>query len=421
MSIENQYDVIVIGGGPAGMMAAGTAGKRGLKVLLIEKNAELGKKLSITGGGRCNVTNAESDVRELLKNYGAAEPFLYSPLAQFGVQSTFDFFAERNLPLVVEDRKRAFPKTQKAPDVTKTMVEYVKKHNVTVLYNTEVEGFRTENNVITGVFTTEGLYTASSYIVGTGGKSHADTGSTGEALLWLNKLGHTVHESNPDLVPLVVQDAWVKKLSGTSIQNARITFMKGEEKLVKDGNILCTHFGLSGPLILNSAHVVKDMLEKGKVEAKIDLFPKEDIGALRARFQGLYEAHPNKTLTNLLREWFPQGIVEAILEVFPEDDRRPTSIMPAHRLSKEVRHTIVDRMKNLTLTITGTMGYDWAVVSDGGVDLREIDTRTMQSKLHSNLYFVGDILHINRPSGGFSLQLCWTTGFIAGKSVLLKI
>lgn len=417
MSIKDTYDVIVIGGGPAGMMAAGTAGKRGLRVLLIEKNHELGKKLSITGGGRCNVTNAEFDVRALLKNYGDGEPFLYSPLAQFGVQSTFDFFDEHSLPLVVEDRKRAFPKTQKAPDVTKTMVEYVKKHNVTVLYDTEVEGFRTENNEITGILTTKGLYTASSYIVGTGGKSHADTGSTGEALLWLKKLGHTVHESNPDLVPLVVQDTWVKKLSGTGIQNARITFIQGEEKLVKDGNILCTHFGLSGPLILNSAHVVKKMLEKGNVEAKIDLFPGVDVGALRARFQTLYETHPNKTLTNLLREWFPQGIVEAILEVFPLHEGRPTSLMPAHTLTREMRHTIIDRMKSLPLTITGTMGYDWAVVSDGGVDLREIDTRTMQSKLHKNLYFVGDILHINRPSGGFSLQLCWTTGFVAGTKV----
>lgn len=413
MSINGTYDVIVIGGGPAGMMAAGTAGKRGLRVLLIEKNAELGKKLSITGGGRCNVTNAEFDVRVLLKNYGDAEPFLYSPLSQFGVQSTFDFFDELKLPLVVEDRKRAFPNTQKAPDVTKMMVEYVKNNNVRILYDTEVEGFRTENNVITGVLTTKGLFTASSYVVGTGGKSHADTGSTGEALVWLKKLGHTVHESNPDLVPLVVQDAWVKKLSGTSIQNARITFTQGDDKLVKDGNILCTHFGLSGPLILNSAHVVKKMLEKGNVEGKIDLFPKEDTGAIRARFQSLYEVHPNKTLTNLLREWFPQGIVEAILDAFPQDVR----LTKSNILSREVRHAVVDRMKNLTLTITGTMGYDWAVVSDGGVDLKEIDTRTMQSKIHPNLYCVGDILHINRPSGGFSLQLCWTTGFVAGRSV----
>lgn len=211
----------------------------------------------------------------------------------------------------------------------------------------------------------------------------------------------------------MVQDAWVKKLSGTSIQNARITFTQGDDKLVKDGNILCTHFGLSGPLILNSAHVVKKMLEKGNVEGKIDLFPKEDTGAIRARFQSLYEVHPNKTLTNLLREWFPQGIVEAILDAFPQDVR----LTKSNILSREVRHAVVDRMKNLTLTITGTMGYDWAVVSDGGVDLKEIDTRTMQSKIHPNLYCVGDILHINRPSGGFSLQLCWTTGFVAGRSV----
>ena len=413
MSTNTHYDVIVIGGGPAGMMSAGRAGERGLRVLLIEKNAVLGKKLSITGGGRCNITNAEFETRTFLKHYGTAEQFLYSSIVQFGVQSTFDFFTARKLPLVIEERKRVFPKTQKATDVTHTMKQFLKHGNVTVLTNTTVQGFETYNKKVTGIVTDTGIFKAGAYIIASGGKSHADTGATGEGISWLHKIGHTTHASNPNLVPLVVSDAWIRQLSGTTLTNVRITFTQGANKIVKQGNILITHFGLSGPTILNSAHDVKEMLTKGVVTTTIDIFYKDDIGILRAKFQKLTEQYPNKTLNNILKEWFSKSVVTAILLPFPEDVRRRTSNM----LSREVRHALVERMKNITLTVTGTMGYDWAVVSDGGVDLKEVDTRTMQSKLHPNVYLVGDILHINRPSGGYSLQLCWTTGWVAGNSV----
>lgn len=413
MSINEPYDVIVIGGGPAGMMSAGRAGERGLRVLLIEKNPVLGKKLSITGGGRCNITNAEFDTRAFLKHYGTAEQFLYSPIAQFGVQSTFDFFTSRKLPLCIEERKRVFPETQKAPDVTRVMQTFVEKSGVTILLDTTVRGFETHAGKLAGIITDKGTFTANAYILASGGKSHADTGSTGEVISWLTDIGHTAHESNPNLVPLVVSDTWVKNLSGTVLRDVRVTFTQGIQKLGKQGDILFTHFGLSGPTILNSAYDVKKMLKKGSVTATIDLFPKDDIGTLRTKFQALTEKYPNKTLVNALKEWFPKSVIEAVLLPFSEDGRLTKSAM----LSKEVRHALVERLKNITLTVTGTMGYDWAVVSDGGVDLKEVDTKTMQSKLHPNLYFVGDILHINRPSGGYSLQLCWTTGWVAGNSV----
>lgn len=420
MSTTHAYDVIVIGGGPAGMMAAGRAAERGLRVLLLEKNDRLGKKLSITGGGRCNITNAEFDVRALLPHYGDSEHFLYSPFAQFGVQSTFDFFSAKKLPLIVEERKRAFPQTMKATDVTRVMEAYCKGNGVEILLNAAVRGFKTREGEIAGVVTDSGTFTADAYVIASGGKSHADTGSTGEGISWLKNLGHTTHESNPNLVPLVAKDSWIKNLSGTTLSDTRISFGAGSEKLVLRGNILVTHFGFSGPIILNSAHLVKKMLTAGAVTASIDLFPNDDVGALRTKFVRLFEAHPNKTLTNILKEWFPKAVVEAILVPFKTTGHGAASsieLAKVHSITKEVRHTLVDRMKNITATITGTMGYDWAIVSDGGVDLKEVDTKTMRSTLHKNLYFVGDVLHINRPSGGYSLQLCWTTGWVAGNSV----
>jgi predicted Rossmann fold flavoprotein len=413
MSINSEYEVIVVGGGPAGMMAAGRAASRGLRVLLLEKNPVLGKKLSITGGGRCNVTNAEFDIRTLLKKYGDAEPFLYAPFAQFGVQSSFDFFEKAGLPLVVEDRKRAFPITQKAPDVTSVMQRYLKEHGVEVRTNSTVRGFEMDGSEISGILTDEGVLKARAYILASGGKSHAETGSTGEGFSWLSSIGHTTHSSNPNLVPLVVKDDWVRNVSGTVLTDARITFTRGTKKLVKQGDILITHFGLSGPTILNSAFEVKALLKDGPVQAYIDLMPKEDEGSVRKQFQTLAEAHGNKTLHNALKAWFSNGVIDAVLGSFDDDVKS----MKVHSLPREVRHSVVARIKSIPVTVTSTKGYDWAIVSDGGVDLKEVDTRTMRSRLHLNVYIVGDLLHVNRPSGGYSLQLCWTTGWVAGSSV----
>ncbi len=406
-----QFDVIVIGGGSSGLMAAGRAGELGKKVLLLEKNPKLGEKLKITGGGRCNVTNAEEDIHALLKHYGNGAPFLYSPFSQFGVKETFRFFESRGLPLIVEARKRAFPHTQKAFDVFKTMEKYVRNNHVTIKTTSPVVKIATEEGKIRGVLAGGKEYQAKSFIFATGGVSHPETGSTGDGFKWLKELGLTIMNPTPNIVPLAVKDSWVKSLAGVSLSFMKITFfVDGIKQFSKTGKILFTHFGLSGPLILNSAKNVGDLLHKGEVVAKIDAFPDTDHGSLETRIIKLFDAHKNKALKNVFKEIAPDGTSEAILTLAKGID--PDT--KVHSVTKEQRKKLVDLLKALPVSIKGLMGYDRAVVSDGGIDLSEIDMKTMRVKKFSNLFITGDLLHINRPSGGYSLQLCWTTGYVAG-------
>lgn len=399
------------------MMAAGRAAQNGKRVALIEKNKELGKKLSITGGGRCNITNAEFDTRKLMVNYGEAAKFLYSPFSQFGVQSTFDFFAGLGLPLVVEGGKRAFPETHSAPDVTATLKKYTTQNGVTLKTGLKAQGFIFHEGKIVGLQTNKESFSADSFILATGGLSHQQTGSTGEGIEWIKDLGHTVYKPSPDIVPLKVDEQWVKDLSGTILPFMKITFtdLNNSKKLQfsRTGRLLFTHFGLTGPLILNAAHDVKQILKHGLVRAYIDLYPDTEVGTLRNRVIETFSLHKNKELRNILKEFVPAGMHTGIAAQLPKElaEKR------VHSITKEERNALVDRLKAMPLTIVGTMGYDWAVVSDGGVDLMEVDTKTMRSVKHDNLYFTGDVLNINRPSGGYGLQLCWTTGWVAGNSV----
>lgn len=407
------YDILVIGGGAAGMMAAGTAASRGKKVLLLEKNAQLGKKLGITGGGRCNITNAELDTRTLLKNYGDAEKFLHSPFSQYSVQDTFDFFAAEGLQIVVQANKRAFPASQKAPDVTATLKRYIEKHGVAVKLKSPV----TNLQVADGEFTAtcgKAEYRARACIVATGGTSHRETGSTGDAFPWLANFGHTIIPSTPNLVPLKVRDAWVKKLAGNTLPDIKITFYAdGARAFARRGRVLLTHFGLSGPLILNTASEVQDLFSAaGEVTAAIDLFPDLDLGALDDKVVASIDEHKNKDFKNVIDTLVPPGMGRTIAELFAHAD----PAIKAHSLTKDERKRFVRLVKALPISIEGLMGFDRAIVSDGGVPLTEIDTKTFQSLKVPHLFVVGDALHINRPSGGYSLQLCWTSGFAAGSA-----
>jgi predicted Rossmann fold flavoprotein len=416
--IGSHYDVIVIGGGPSGMMAAGRAAECGKRVLIVEKNKQLGKKLDITGGGRCNILNAEADVRKLASAYGDAGKYLHSAFAQHNMEDTTKFFEDRGVPIVVEARKRAFPESQLATDITETMRDYVTKNGVTLRLGVRVKGFiKGDEGEILGITTTKESFAADKFILATGGSSHAETGASSEGVQWLTEYGHTVHEANPNVVPLKAEDKWVHKMSGTSLSFMKITFgsnlTKQRGKFSKRGKILFTHFGLSGPLVLNSSYEVKQLLKGGNVEATIDMYPDTDIGTLRNRVLEVFNINKNKELQNVLKEFVPHGMAEAVAMQFDEEMKT----MRVHSVGKEERLELVERLKAMPVTITGTMGLDRAVISDGGIDMTEVDTKTMKSKIVPNLYFTGDVLHINRPSGGFSLQLCWTTGWVAGSNV----
>jgi predicted Rossmann fold flavoprotein len=411
---SNKYDLIVIGGGASGMMAAGAASENGKKVLILEKNRKLGEKLSITGGGRCNVTNATFDVREFLKKFGDSAKFLFSTFSQFDIQDTFDFFEKRKLPLVVEARNRAFPHTQKAFDVVKVMKKYCGGKNVNISTDNPVNKISADKDAKKIIFveTQKGKYYADNFIIATGGNSHPETGSTGDGFKWLKKIGHSTKEPSPNIVPLKVSDKWVKDLSGTSLSFMKITFFVNDRKVFSEtGKILFTHFGLSGPLILNSAHKVRDMLHEGQVTAKIDCYPDTDHGSLEKNILKVFDNNKNKSFKNIVKEIVPPGLDNALIEFHIVNDI-DTKV---HSISKEERKQIVQLLKAMPVNIEGLMGMDRAVISDGGVPLTEIDTKTMKSKLYDNLYLTGDILHINRPSGGYSLQLCWTTGYVAGQ------
>lgn len=409
---QDIYDVVVLGGGASGMMAAVVAAQNGARVLLLEKNQSLGNKLSITGGGRCNIMNAEENVHTLLANYGDAAKFLYSPFATFGLAETRAFFEGNGLALKTEARQRVFPVSEQAEDVVALFVSLLKHHKVVVRTNEAIISINQTAKHISSVTTKKGTYMAKQFILATGGLSHSETGSTGDGFGWLSSLGHSVKKPNPSLVPMLSPDAWVHSLAGTSLDSVRITFSNGQTSIKKTGRLLFTHFGLSGPMILNAAREVSEMLKADDVKATIDLFPGSDDAKLQKEAHEIFTEHSNKAFKNVIRLIAPPGLGNAIASMLPKEQLERKT----HSITRPERQAFLSLLRSLPLSITGTKGDDWSIVSDGGVDLSEIDTRTMRSRLIDNLFVTGDLLHISRPSGGFSLQLCWTTGAIAGMS-----
>ena len=417
---ENIWDVAVIGGGPAGMMAAGRAAQLGARVILLEKNDSLGKKLLITGGGRCNVTNAEYDVRTFLQKYNRKEiqndKFLFSAFSQFAVKDAVDFFNTRSMPTKVEAEKRVFPVSDSAQSVWDVLVHQLKNKNVQIQSNSKVTGFETtdenENKKITTVLIGNKKIFAKKVVVATGGTSRPETGSTGEGFQWLAALGHTITPPSDALVPISIKNAWVKKLSGLTLADIKITTFQNNQKQESAlGKILFTHVGVSGPTILNMSKDIGELLKYGDVEIRLDLLPTLAHDTMNMRLQELFKTDDKKKIKNSLNTIIPAGLVGPVLDaakINPESTN--------NSVTREERIRLIDVVKGLPMQVTGLLGSDKAVVSSGGVDLSEVDFRTMQSRLVPNLYLVGDVLNIDRPSGGYSLQLCWTTGFVAGTS-----
>ncbi len=403
-------DVIVIGGGSSGLMAAGTAAQHGAQVLVLEKNAVLGKKLSITGGGRCNITNDKRDFKQFLEHFPQSKKYLYSAFAQYAVDETFNFFEQdMKLPLETQARKRTFPASQRATDVRNTMVNFCKQHNVSFKLSTTVTKLTaTDDGWV--VKTNNGNFTCHKLIISTGGYAAPETGSTGDGFKWLSDLGHTIAKPSPSIVPLKTNTTWVHSLSGTSWDYLKLRFYAdGVKKIQKTGKVLFTHFGISGPLVLNSSYDVSQLLSWGSVECSLDLFPDTPAEILSKRIANLLQKNVKKDFGNTMTEIFPKSIIEVLSEL----SAIPTDIKSGE-ITRDQRNTLVALLKDMRFPITGTMGLDRAVIADGGVDLSEINFKTMQSKVNPNLYIIGDLLNINRPSGGFSLQMCWTTGYIAG-------
>lgn len=409
--MSKKYDVIVIGGGAAGMMAAGRAAERGRRVLLLEKNKRLGEKLAISGGGRCNILNAEEDEHVLLRQYGKSEQFLYSPFSQFGMRAAYEWFEVHGLPLMVEARKRAFPRSERSADVIRTLTRCMSDGKVEVRLRSPVQKIVAEGDRIECVVVGGEEYSAASYILATGGVSHPETGSTGDGFAWLASLGYSIHAPTPTIVPLRSPDAWLRPLSGKTLKGVNITFLVEEKRAFSlRGDVLITHFGLSGPLILNAAGKVADLLQIGVVSARIDTKPDRDLGILEKDMTGIFDENKNKSLKNVFRGIAPAGAAAAVLALAPAVDPEKK----VHSITKAERRALALLLKGLPITISGLMGFDRAVVADGGLSLTDVDTKTMRSRVHSNLYVVGDCLHVSRPSGGYSLQLAWTSGYVAG-------
>jgi predicted Rossmann fold flavoprotein len=409
---NRQYDLAVIGGGPAGMIAAGRAAELGASVVLIEKNSKLGKKLLITGGGRCNVTNAEFDVRKMVGKYGIKGKALFGSFIRFGVTESIEFFEERGLKLKVEAEKRAFPVSDRAGDVWKVLVEYMKKGKVEIMYSTPVLGLQHSGDTITGIKTKNGLITAKNYIVATGGKSRPETGSTGEGFDWMKAIGHTVEEPDTALVPVKVSEPWIKDLSGLSFKDVKLSvFQDGKKQESGIGKVLLTHFGLSGPLVLNMSKNIAEYTKYGLVNLELDLYPDMEVGEFDKKVLGVLDQLSNKKIKNSLGEIVPPRMIETILNLAKVDPEKEVNVLP-----REERLRIVKLLKAFPLTVSGFLGVDKAIVTSGGVSLKEIDFKTMRSKLYPNLFLAGDLLNFDRPSGGFSLQICWTTGYLAGEN-----
>lgn len=418
MSDFIKKNVIVIGGGPAGMMAAGTAASRGHNVKLIEQNKILGKKLLLTGKGRCNITNACDDVETLIQNVPTNPSFLYSAFYTFPNTSVIEFFNELGVPTKVERGNRVFPVSDKSADVAAAMRKFIVQNNVEIIRDRvdEVAAERdldSGKRVVKGVVTKErGFIRADFVIIATGGLSYQGTGSTGDGYYWAEELGHTVTEIRPSLVPLKVYESWAKELMGLTLKNVAITVKNSKGKAIyKDfGEMMFAHFGITGPIILSASAHMRDMKwDSYKIE--LDLKPALTHKELDNRIRRDFEENLNRDFKNSLNRLLPKRMIGVVIEL--------SGIAPEKKvnsITREERLGLVDMLKCIPLTVEDFCPIEQAIITSGGISTKEIDPSTMKSKLVDGLGFAGEIIDVDAYTGGFNLQIAFSSGFLAGSS-----
>lgn len=406
--------VIVVGGGAAGMMASIAAAGQGHQVEILEQNEKLGKKIYITGKGRCNVTNA-CDLEEFFTNIVSNEKFLYSSIYQYDNNAVMDFFEKNGCPLKVERGNRVFPVSDHASDITKALADKMKELGVKVTLHCKVDDLiRKEDGSVGGVITSKGeKRKADRVILATGGLSYEPTGSDGSGIRILQKHGHKIAELKPALVPFELKEDYGARLQGLALKNVKFSIKNGKKKVYDGfGEILFTHFGISGPLVISaSSYYVKQMYGQ-EVKCTIDLKPALTQEQLDKRILREFEENKNKQFKNALDKLFPAKLVPVMINLSGIDSEKKVN-----EITKEERKYLVELIKNWEMTIAGTRGFREAIITQGGVNVKQVNPSTMESKVIPGLYLAGEMLDIDALTGGFNLQLAWSTGYLAGNSV----
>ena len=408
--------VIVIGAGAAGMIAAYGAAVCGHQVLILEKNEKPGKKLFITGKGRCNITNA-SDPDGMFAAFIRNKKFMYSSFYAFDNQAVMDFFESNGLPIKTERGNRVFPVSDHSSDVIKTLQKVLREYGVTVEYLTTVTDLIIEDGMVKGVKAIVNKktksYDADSVICTCGGCSYPVTGSNGDGYKLAAQAGHQITELKPSLVPLVTKEGYIKELQGLSLKNVTASLYAGKKKVFEEfGEMLFTHFGVSGPLILSASSVANDYFGKQELKLLIDFKPALSKEQLDQRLQRDFAENINKAFKNAIGGLLPSKLIPVIINLSGiEEDRK------VHSITKEERQHLIDLLKGFPCTVTGLRGFEEAIITRGGISVKEINPSTMESKLVKNLYFAGEVLDVDALTGGYNLQIAWSTGYLAGISV----
>ncbi len=405
-------DLAIIGAGPAGMMAAVRASECGARVVLLEKNHMPGIKLLMTGKERCNITNAETDAREFTSRFGKSGKFLMNALYHFGVEDTIEFFHRHKVKTKVERGGRIFPASDRAGDVHELFISAIRKKGVTLLTQCRIDKIILKGNAIESVILKNAVVRSINYLISTGGLSYPRTGSTGDGYTWARQMGHTIIRPQPALTPVLVKEQWIKDLEGLSLKNVRISvYQHNRKKFDRFGEALFTGSGLSGPIILDMSKSIGDLLNSGPADLYIDFKPALDAAQLDKRILRDLDGNRNRSIRNILPRLLPVRLVLLMLkQAGISPDRK------GHSITREERIKLRSLLKQFPLTPKGLLGFDKAIITTGGIALNEINPKTMQSKLIRNLYFAGEILDLDGPTGGYNLQVCWSTGYLAGES-----